>query len=277
MIQDIGPKQFHNEYAISKRHTLQKDDVIFAFDGRSILCVVDDVTGQIVFPTVNEYEGDTKKLRYLFAIDERCFYLLTDRQGIAEPFAFHAIQVLRNCQPQELCFAAETAYHLYVWYRDNRFCGRCGHETEHSGDERALVCPHCGNMIYPRINPAVIVGVIKGDSILMTRYAGREYKGHALIAGFCEIGESVEETVSREVMEEVGLHVTNIRYYKSQPWGFESDLLMGYFCDAVEGEEIHMDKAELAKAKFVQRDEIGDEGNLSLTAEMMMYFRDHMK
>ena len=80
-----------------------------------------------------------------------------------------------------------------------------------------------------KIAPAVMVGVTNGDKILMTNYAGREYKKYARIAGFTEIGETAEQTVEREVMEEVGLHVKNIRYYKSQPWGYDSDLLLGYF------------------------------------------------
>ena len=75
-------------------------------------------------------------------------------------------------------------------------------------------------MVYPRISPAVIVGILNGDKLLMSKYAGRSYRSYALIAGFIEIGESAEQTVQREVMEEVGLKVKNIRYYKSQPWGF---------------------------------------------------------
>ena len=87
-----------------------------------------------------------------------------------------------------------------------------------------LQCPVCNNMVFPKIAPAVIIGLTNNDQIMMTKYAGREYKRYALIAGFTEIGETAEETVHREVMEEVGLKVKNIRYYKSQPWGFDSNL-----------------------------------------------------
>ena len=187
------------------------------------------------------------------------------------------LRVLRRTKPKEECYAGETAYHLYVWYRDNRFCGRCGERLEYSHQERAMICPSCGNVVYPKIAPAVIVGILNasGNKIVMTRYAGREYKGHALVAGFCEIGETAEDTVRREVLEEVGLHVRNIRYYKSQPWGFDSNLLFGYYCTADEDEPIHMDDGELAKAVWVSRDEIGEEErNLSLTAEMIMHFKE---
>lgn len=192
-------------------------------------------------------------------------------------YTVETLRVLRRTKPKEECYAGETAYHLYVWYRDNNFCGRCGEHLEYSHKERAMICPSCGNVVYPKIAPAVIVGILNssGDKIVMTRYAGREYKGHALVAGFCEIGETAEDTVRREVLEEVGLHVCNIRYYKSQPWGFDSNLLFGYYCTADEDEPIHMDDGELAKAVWVSRDEIGEEErNLSLTAEMIMHFKE---
>lgn len=192
-------------------------------------------------------------------------------------YTVETLRVLRRTKPKEECYAGETAYHLYVWYRDNSFCGRCGEHLEYSHKERAMICPSCGNVVYPKIAPAVIVGILNssGDKIVMTRYAGREYKGHALVAGFCEIGETAEDTVRREVLEEVGLHVRNIRYYKSQPWGFDSNLLFGYYCTADEDEPIHMDDRELAKAVWVSRDEIGEEErNLSLTAEMIMHFKE---
>ena len=103
-------------------------------------------------------------------------------------------------------------------------------------DERALFCKECSNTVYPRINPAVIVGVTKEDCLLITRYR-TGYAHNALVAGFTEIGETLEQTVAREVMEETGVKVKNIRYYKSQPWGMAQDVLMGFFCEA-EGDAV---------------------------------------
>ena len=182
---------------------------------------------------------------------------------------------IRSCKPKEMVFAAATAWHLYVWYRDNRFCGRCGKPLVHSDKQRMLQCPDCGNQVFPKIAPAVIVGVTDGDRILMTKYAGRAYKRYALIAGFTEIGETAEETVAREVMEEAGVRVKNIRYYKSQPWGFDSDLLLGYYCELDGDETIHMDEEELSVAEWVDYREIPDDTEgLSLTREMMIHFRE---
>jgi NAD+ diphosphatase len=139
--------------------------------------------------------------------------------------------------------------------------------------ERALTCSCCGHVIYPRINPAVIVGVIKGNCLLITRYR-TGYAHNALVAGFTEIGETAEETVQREVMEETGIRVGNIRYYKSQPWGMAQDLLMGFFCEADGDSEIHMDQNELKYAEWVRREDIVLQPNdLSLTNEMMKVFK----
>ena len=109
---------------------------------------------------------------------------------------------------------------------------------EHDGKERMMRCPECGLMEFPKICPAVIIGVIHGDSILMSKYAGRDYRDYALLAGFSEVGETIEETVRREVMEEVGLEVSDIMYFKSQPWSFSDTLLMGFFCRLAGQEDI---------------------------------------
>ena len=128
-------------------------------------------------------------------------------------FSYEQAQGLRQMQSKEICFAAMTAWHLYTWYAGSRWCGRCGEKTVHDEKERMMRCPGCGNMIFPRINPAVIIAVTDGERLLLSKYAGRAYTRYALLAGFTEIGETLEETVAREVKEEVGLKVKNIRYY----------------------------------------------------------------
>ena len=283
MIQDISPKEFHNEY---KAILPEPEDYVFSFRGRELLCTFEE-NGEVRFPKAGDIGIDKSEMVYLFEIDGTKFFMpkreygffiseISEDKAPEHQYRYEDIRVLRGANPGYLCFAGITAYHLYVWYRDNKFCGRCGRETVIHDKERALRCPRCGNIIYPKICPAVIVGVTDKNKILMTKYAGRAYKGNALIAGFCEIGESAEDTVRREVMEEVGLKVKNIRYFASQPWGFDSNLLLGYYCE-LDGEgKIKMDEEELAKAEWVDRDDIGDENsNLSLTATMMMYYKEH--
>ena len=142
----------------------------------------------------------------------------------------------------------------------------------------------CGNYLdmnlpmaieYPKICPAVITAVRNGNKLLLSKYAGREYVHYALIAGFTEIGETIEETVKREVMEEVGLKVKNLHFYKSQPWSFSGTLLFGFFCDLDGEDTISLDEEELSMAVWMERENIPDDPEqISLTREMMTVFKN---
>lgn len=265
MIQDIQPKCYHNEYT---PRPVREEDVVFIFRGREVLLREEE--GQLIFPTGAEIREE--KLQYLFSIDDRAFYL--GREAVPG-YAFQPMRLLRKCTPQDLCFAGMTAWHLCNWYEGHRFCGKCGKPLIHHETLRALQCESCGNLVFPVIAPAVIVAVTNGDQLLVTRYAGREFKGMALVAGFCEIGERAEDTVRREVMEEAGLKVKNIRYFDSQPWGYASNLLLGYFCELEGSDEIHFDEEELQSAIWVSREELEPvrENLLSLTGTMIETFR----
>ena len=144
------------------------------------------------------------------------------------------------------------------------------------GNERAMQCPSCGALSYPVICPSVIVAITDGDRLLLTKYAPSHsrHRQYALVAGYTEVGETLEQTVHREVMEEVGLKVKNLRYYKSQPWSFTDTLLMGFFCE-LDGEDgITLDTDELAMAEWFEREQMPVEAeDLSLTNEMMMAFK----
>ena len=192
-------------------------------------------------------------------------------------YNFYEMRELRRFKlsSNEGIFAAYTAKHLWKWYDDYKYCGSCGTLLERDTVERALVCTKCSKKIYPRINPAVIVGIINNDKIVITRYRDRPFSQNALVAGFVEIGETLEETVQREVMEEVGLRVKNIRYYKSQPWGIAEDILVGFFCELDGDPTIKMDEGELKYAEWTGREELElQKGNYSLTNEMMKLFKD---
>ena len=237
-------------------------------------------------PRIQELHAVDATYQYLFRIEEEHYFLYMDFDSLdgegLDPAApgsscpqavFCKISGLRSQAEKELCFAVYTAYHLYQWYRNNQFCGRCGRRVEPDRTERMLFCRQCGNQIYPKIAPAVIVAVTDGDRILLSKYAGREYKRYALIAGFTEIGETAEETVCREVMEEVGLRVKNIRYYKTQPWGIDSNFLIGYFAQLDGDAAIRIDEKELAAAEWVDRAQLKDmDDGFSLTREMMRAF-----
>lgn len=227
------------------------------------------------FPTVGEVAVAPEQLQYLFRFDARNFYLYTGEETLAEEFPGVHPRNIREVAANEVSYAAFTGWHLATWYRSNRFCNRCGGHTHHDEKERMLRCDSCGNLIFPRINPVVIVAITHGDRILLTKYANRGYTEYALVAGFTEIGETLEQTVEREVMEEVGLKVTNVRYYKSQPWGVDSNLLMGFFCDVEGSDSVTLDNQELALGQWFHRSEIPiPDDNFSLTREMIRVFQE---
>ncbi len=274
MIQDIYPHRFFNQFRPGM--TAETSDRILHFSEKdeTLLCRMEE--GALILPTLQEVSPAGTPV-FLFTMDDRPYYLCRSVGAYNEDeYQFLSIREIRKALQgsNHMVFAAITAQHLFRWYRDNTFCGRCGEKTEQSDKERSLVCPVCGHIIYPRINPAVIVGVRDGERLLMTKYAGRNIPFYALIAGFAEIGETLEETVRREVMEEVGLHVKNITYYKSQPWGVADDILSGFFCDVDGSNQIRLDRSELKIGEWVERTEIeGQPDDFSLTNEMMMVFK----
>lgn len=270
MIQDIAPSKLLN--AFSARSPRAKDRMLcFDAEGKLLVRLRD---GFICYPAVGEVPSDGAV--YLFSVDDDGYFMGAGAETPSLPgFGYRSVRELRDCANGKELYAAFTAYHLWRWYADNRYCGRCGGGTAYHETERALRCAHCGHVIYPRINPAVIVGVVKGDCLLITRYRAG-YAHNALIAGFTEIGETAEETAAREVMEETGVKVKNIRYYKSQPWGMAQDLLMGFFCEADGDAAIRMDENELRFAEWVRREDIVLQPNdLSLTNDMMKHFKQH--
>ena len=218
-----------------------------------------------------------KQLRYIFRLQDVNYFLWMGDSGTCEDsaFGYEPVRQLRQLQSKEVCFAVMTAWHLFVWYRNNRYCGCCGSTTVHDEKERMLRCENCGNMIFPKISPAVIVAVTDGDRLLLSKYAGRSYTRYALLAGYTEIGETLEETVHREVMEEVGLKVKNIRYYKSQPWGVDGNILMGFYCDLDGDDTIELDYNELALAEWHHRQALpAHDDGISLTREMIRVFEE---
>jgi NAD+ diphosphatase len=273
MIQDIYPRVYHNEY---QDVVPEENDFILVFSENTVLVRFQEE--KLRYPALREMKGFSCRYYYLFRIDRSRYFLALpegEEQPVLPGYTYENVRLFRTALSRHTAFAGITAHHLYNWYRSNRFCGKCGQKMVPDHKERMLHCSACQNMVYPRISPAVIVGVIHEDKLLMSKYAGRSYTNYALIAGFTEIGESAEQTVAREVMEEVGLKVKNIRYYKSQPWAFSDSLLMGFFCDLDGSDEIRLDTGELAEAGWYSREEITlEDDNLSLTREMMMLFKN---
>ena len=273
MIQDIG-KTFDNTYRIEDP---REEDTVFLFD-KGTTALKYDAEGNAVFPKRRELPKDLRA-QYLFRIGGELFYRASVTPEIPQGYKWASVRGLRHIAPLYRNFALMTAYQLDSWYRETKYCGRCAAKMRPGLKERSMVCPECGNTVYPKISPAVIIGCVKNDEIIVSRYRGRAYTNYALLAGFVEIGETFEDTVRREVMEEVGLKVKNIRYYASQPWPIDSDFLMGFYCEPDGDPEIRrIDEEELSEALWIKADDLPyREDPVSLTSDMMNHFKELKK
>ncbi len=158
-------------------------------------------------------------------------------------FSFHALA------GDERWMAAGRAVQIVEWERTHRFCGRCGVPTEPLAGERAMRCPRCRLLTFPRLSPAIIVLIHRGGEVLLARSHRFPEGMYSALAGFVEPGETVEGALQREVEEEVGIQVRNIEYQGSQPWPFPNSLMLGFFAEYAGG-EIVLEEAEIAAAEW---------------------------
>ncbi len=144
---------------------------------------------------------------------------------------------------------------LAEFYRSHRYCGYCGHKMRYSLHEWACLCHHCHERYYPQIAPSIIVGIRRDDHLLLAQHQRHRHGIHTVLAGFVEVGETLEEAVHREVMEESGIKIRNLRYVDSQPWPFPNSLMVGFLADYESG-EINIDPAELISAAWHRYDNL---------------------
>ena len=172
-----------------------------------------------------------------------------------EGMGFHGLRSLFGRLDDRVFRLAGRAFQIMHWDRTHQFCSQCGQPTRDKEDETAKLCPACGFLTFPVMSPAIIVAVTRDDKILLAR-AGRFPKEmYSVLAGFVEPGESLEECIRREVKEEVGVDVTNIRYFGSQPWPFPNSLMIGFTADHGGG-EIRIDEKEIVDAGWFGADSL---------------------
>ncbi len=178
-------------------------------------------------------------------------------EGVEAPegTAFRDLRAIFAAVDEEFFAVAGRAKQIVGWHATHRFCGRCGGVTEPVEGEPAMRCTRCGMMHYPRVSPAVIVRVLREDEILLARSPGFPKGMRSVLAGFVEPGESIEETVHREVREEVGLEVENLKYFGSQPWPFPNSLMIGLTADYAGG-ELTPEPGEIEAADWYRAEEL---------------------
>jgi NAD+ diphosphatase len=196
---------------------------------------------------------------FLGTIDDRpCFALgLPGDDEHARGRNFGDLRMVGAFVPQEDARLLAYARGMVHWHRHHGFCGKCGAATRSAEGGHVRICSACDKRHFPRSDPAMMAMVLRGDSVLLARQASWPKSMYSILAGFVEPGESVEESVVREVHEEVGLRVRDLRYVRSQPWPFPSSLMIGFVMHAEDGEVV-LDPTELEASRWVTRKELAE-------------------
>jgi NAD+ diphosphatase len=197
---------------------------------------------------------DPRQAHYLGRIDERdCFAIEAGAVPPAAPWLIENLRALHDRLDEVVFGVAGRAVQIVHFASVHRFCGRCGTATARAESERCMRCPRCELTVYPRVSPAIIVLVRPCAEALLARSSRFATGFYSTLAGFVEPGESLEETLRREVREEVGVEITNIRYFGSQPWPFPHSLMVGFVADHASG-DIVVDGEEIEDARWFRAD-----------------------
>jgi len=254
-------------------------------DNEYLLCYKDDQIllkqegEELSIPRKKDFSPlpDTNEAIYLFALNGSHFFLLFDFPDNRENFIYKKIFDLRLLKNGEVSWMGVLGYQLMNWYISNQYCGHCGTKTVLKKDVREIVCPSCGKVVYPNVSPAVIVAITSGNKLLMAQNAKFRGKFYSVIAGYVEVGESLEQTVIREVKEETGITIRNLRYYKSQPWPYSASLMVAYFAEADDTQELIPDPEEIAELGWYERGNLPPHpGDYSIAGEMIELFEEGM-
>ena len=218
----------------------------------------------------------TMRQSYLGQLDDRHCYAVEVAEGTIPPagMTFEGLREVYGRLDEDLFWIAARAVQVVDWDRTHQFCGRCGVPLKTSQTERAKECPQCGLLHFPRLAPAIIVLVERGNELLLARSRHFMPGMYSVLAGFVEPGESLEEAVVREVREEAGISVKDIKYFGSQPWPFPHSLMIGFIA-AYAGGKISMDDSEIEDAGWFTADRLPRiPGKISIARKLIDWFID---
>ena len=254
----------------------------FAFKERELLLLNENGTFRL--PEIDEFSAlgiNVVRQQYLGEFNEiSCYSMeITDFNSSSAggddstvTYIYSGLRKLDNFLEASLSSIAGKAVHIMEWDKNTIFCGRCGSSTFPKDTERAKQCPECGFTAFPKISPAIIVLIEKGDRVLLARSPHFPQGRYSIIAGFVEPGESIEQAVVREVREEVGISVRNVKYFGSQPWPYPDSLMIGFTAEYLDG-DIQVDGIEIEDAGWFLKDEIPNiPGTDSISGQLIAYF-----
>ncbi len=237
--------------------SLAAGTLAFAFRGERLL-----VGGTAETPTVPDFAASQRlaageAVHYLGELDGMACVAVPLADDAPEPegWRYAGLRSLFFRLPDPLLAIAARAFQIVEWDRTHRYCGRCGTPTRDKDGERAKECPRCGYTAYPRVTPAMMVLVTRGRELLLARSPRFPPGMYSALAGFVEPGETIEDCIRREVREEVGIEVTDIRYFSSQSWAFPHSLMIAYTAEYAGG-ELRPDESEIAEARWFACDAV---------------------
>jgi NAD+ diphosphatase len=204
---------------------------------------------------ISQFTFESEHAHYLGQLEDAHAFMVPYESEPPAGFVARGLRSFFGHLDEDVFWVAGRAIQLAEWATTHRFCGRCASPTQRVPGERAMKCTRCDYTTYPRIAPAIIVLVRRGDEALLARGARFPRPFYSTLAGFSEVGESLEETLVREVREEVGIEVKNIKYFGSQPWPFPHSLMVGFFAEYAGG-EFNLNKEEILDAKWFRADDL---------------------
>lgn len=249
----------------------------FIFNSSKLLVeIINDKTSIPTAKNIEELKISTISKQYLGTLNSHnCYAISTNSIEVEnDSMCFKELRSLYDYLDEDIFLLAGKAIQIIRWEENHKFCGRCGSATDTVKGEYAKACSKCGLTNYPRISPAVITAVIKDGEILLAHNKSFGGNKHSLIAGFIEPGETLEEGVQREIFEEVGIKVKNIKYFASQPWPFPNSLMVGFTAEYESG-EISVDGNEIIKANwFKSFDDIELPTKVSIAREIIDWYKE---
>lgn len=231
---------------MKKYFVIAEEKFLCTSEGELVLFTEQELTSFSV-DVVNAYSlGRSKGFGH-----ESEFFVINVQVGLLSSFHWLGLRQFLELLPEQDFQLAGRALQVVRWSLDHQFCGRCGRPTQSHTRDLAMSCASCNLDFYPRLSPCIITLVTRGDECLLAWHARSKEEKYSCLAGFIEVGESPEQTLIREVREEVGLEVANIRYVMSQPWPFPGQLMLGYYAEYSSG-NIRLDEKEIVAAKWYQ-------------------------
>lgn len=235
-------------------------NLCFVYNNNEILVKIQDE--KILIPNVKDIEKlniNAANLEFLVAKDSEKFLFgeIQEFEYECSTYKFIKVQSLLGIVDESIFNLAAKALQLCSWNKNYKYCNKCSAMLKNKEDERAKICPRCGFVNYPKISPAIITAVIKDKKLLLAKHIVFPKERYSVIAGFVEAGETFEDCVSREVFEEVGIKVKNIKYFGSQPWPFPDSLMVAFICKYESG-EMKIDETEINHASWYNLDNLPD-------------------